>query len=167
MDPTATAKPICSTDSLRLPRIRMTSGLSTPIVLRVDVVESPLLQTWRPATNSSVSHILKLPLQGNARYIDGIFLIAKAAISRNPVFKDLTRLPLSPSYALFMGLDAVEIVLRTEDLFDTTIEDDESAAVFLSEFPCHASRDGIDGQTPKRKGRQSAAPSLHIIEPQS
>jgi hypothetical protein len=58
----------------------------------------------------------------------GYFLSQRQRFPITP-FKALTRLPLSPSYALFMGLDSVEIVLRTEELFDTTIEDDESAAV--------------------------------------
>ena len=66
----------------------MASALTTPIVLRVVVVESPLLQTWGPGTNSSVSHSLGLPLQGDARYIGGLFLIAKAAISHNAVSRN-------------------------------------------------------------------------------
>jgi len=67
----------------------MTSALTRPIVLRVVVVESPLLQTCGPGTNSSLSRILELPLQGDAGYINGLFLIAKAVNSHNPVFKEL------------------------------------------------------------------------------
>ena len=38
-----------------------------------------------------MSRILELPLQGDARYIDELFLIAKAAISHNPVRESLAR----------------------------------------------------------------------------